>query len=147
MIILNHDSYVPARWHATLIFYALIFVIVFVNTFLAKLLPKLEGLVLVIHVLGFFAIMIPMVYLAPHGSAKDVFTTFLNSGKWPTDGLAWFVGLVTSIYSFLGADAACHMSEEIPNASTIVPNAMMFSLFLNGILGFATLVCYIYLLS
>lgn len=36
-----------------------------------------------------------------------------------------------------GADGAVHMCEEIINATTVVPRAMMFSIAVNGILGFA----------
>ncbi|KAH6707652.1 amino acid/polyamine transporter I [Leptodontidium sp. MPI-SDFR-AT-0119] len=147
MVVLNHDSYVPTRWQGTLIFYALIFVIVFINTFLARWLPKIEALILIFHVVGFFAIMIPLVYLAPHGSAKDVFVTFVNAGGWSSDGLSWFVGIVTSVFAFLGADSACHMSEEIHNASTVVPNVMMFSLLLNGVLGFSMLIAILFCLG
>lgn len=102
MIVLNNDTYEPKRWQVTLIFYALIMLVVFINTFLARWLPKIEGLILVFHVLGFFAILIPLVYLAPHGSAKDVFVTFINGGGWSSDGLSWFVGIVTSVFAFLG---------------------------------------------
>ncbi|KAK0122768.1 hypothetical protein ONS96_009803 [Cadophora gregata f. sp. sojae] len=147
MVVLNNDSYVPTRWQGTLIFYALIFVIVFINTFLARWLPKIEGLILIFHVLGFFAILIPLVYLAPHGSPKDVFVTFVNGGGWSSDGLSWFVGIVTGVFAFLGADSACHMSEEIHNASTVVPNVMMFSLVLNGVLGFAMLIAVLFCLG
>lgn len=38
-----------------------------------------------------FAILIPLVYLTPHGSAKDVFVTSVNGGEWSSDGLSWFV--------------------------------------------------------
>lgn len=146
--ILNHPNYAPTRWQGTLIFYGVIAFIVFINTFLARWLPKIEGLILCLHILGFFGILIPLVYLAPHGSAKDVFETFLNGGGgWPTNGLSFFVGLITSVFSFLGADAACHMSEEIQNASTVVPNVMLASILLNGVLGFALLVAILFCLG
>ena len=65
--------------------------------------PGLEALILVIHVLGFFAILIPLVHLSPvKTSAKDVFTVFLNDGNFGTKGLAFMVGLVGPVYSFLG---------------------------------------------
>lgn len=75
---------------------------VFINTGLAKWLPKVEGVFLIFHILGFFAIIIPLVYLGPHGSAKDVFATFLNEGGWSTNGLSFFVGLVASVFTFTG---------------------------------------------
>ncbi|KAM3074140.1 hypothetical protein ACMFMF_006162 [Clarireedia jacksonii] len=118
LVVLNHPEYVPERWQATLMLYAILTFMIFINTFLARWLPKIEGLVLCVHILGFFGILIPLVYLSPHGSAREVFATFLNEGGWQTDGVSFFIGLVTSVFSFLGADAACHMSEEIVNAST-----------------------------
>ncbi|PQE25668.1 choline transport protein [Rutstroemia sp. NJR-2017a BBW] len=147
VVVLNHPDYVPERWQATLILYAILAFMLFINTFLSRWLPKIEGLVLCVHILGFFGILIPLVYLAPHGSAKDVFTTFLNEGKWQTDGLSFFVGLVTGVVSFLGSDSACHMSEEIINSSTVVPRAMIWSIMLNGVMGFALLIALLFCLG
>lgn len=75
---------------------------VLINTFLARWLPKIEGIFLCFHILGFFAVLIPLVYLGPHGSAKDVFATFINGGNWSTDGLSFFVGIISSVYTFTG---------------------------------------------
>ena len=102
LLVLNHTDYVFERWHGTLLFYALLVFSLVINTYLARLLPAIEGMVLAIHVLGFFCILVPLVYLAPHGSAQDVFATFTNSGGWSTDGLSFFIGLSTSMYSFIG---------------------------------------------
>lgn len=131
LIVLNNPSYVPQRWQATFLFYAVIVFGLLFNTFLVKFLPKIEGLVLIIHVGGFFGVLIPLVCTAPHGSASEVFGQFANSGGWSTQGLSFFVGIVTGVYSFLGqlylknhgwetilkltcwyltgADGACHM--------------------------------------
>lgn len=102
LLVLNYDGYSMERWHGTLLFYAIILLSLFINTYLARLLPKIEGMVLIIHVVGFVCILIPLVYLAPHGTATDVFATFTNGGGWNTDGLAFFVGLSTSMFSFIG---------------------------------------------
>jgi choline transport protein len=128
LAILNYPNYNPTRWQGTLIFYGVIAFIVFINTYLARWLPKIEGMILTLHIVGFFAILIPLVYLAPHGSAQDVFATFINGGGWNTNGLSFFVGLITSVFSFLGrprshsggliadvfqgADSACHMCKS-----------------------------------
>ncbi|CAO1597488.1 hypothetical protein XANCAGTX0491_001296 [Xanthoria calcicola] len=137
LLVLNYDGYNLQRWHGTLLFYAVILLSLFINTYLARLLPKIEGTVLIIHVVGFFCVLIPLVYLAPHGTAKDVFANFNNGGGWSTDGLAFFVGLSTSMFSFIGVDAATHMAEEIEDASTVIPRSMLASVALNGSLGFA----------
>ena len=101
LIVLNDPTYVPQRWQGTLLFYAVVLFGLFFNTFLVKLLPKLEGLILIIHVGGFFGVLIPLVCTAPHGSVSEVFGDFENGGGWSTQGLSFFVGIVTGVYSFL----------------------------------------------
>lgn len=103
LLILNYpDTYDPQRWHGTLLYYAALTLALFVNTYLGRLLPQIESLILVFHILGFFGILIPLVYLGPHQPAHEVFTTFLNLGEWPTTGLSFFVGLVTCAGAFTG---------------------------------------------
>ena len=102
IIVLNRPSYEPQRWQGTLLFYAVMLFGVIFNTFLVKFLPKVEGLILIIHIAGFFGILIPLVHLAPHGSASDVFTQFSNGGEWSTQGLSFCIGIVTGVYAFLG---------------------------------------------
>ncbi|KAI4187238.1 MAG: hypothetical protein L6R41_002956, partial [Letrouitia leprolyta] len=85
--------------------------------------------------------------MAPHGTASDVFTVFVNGGGWKTTGLSFFVGITGNVFAFLGADAAIHMSEEIANASVNVPRSMMASVLLNGTLGFAMLVAVLFCLG
>ena len=102
LLILNYPSYNYQRWHGTLLFYAVIGFSLFVNTYLGRLLPQIESAALFFHILGFFGILIPLVYLAPHQSAEEVFTTFLNLGDWNTTALSFFVGLITALVSFPG---------------------------------------------
>jgi choline transport protein len=109
LLILNYPDYVFYAWQGTLLFYAIVALALFVNTVLARLLPAIESGILVIHIVGFFGILIPLVYLAPHGSPSDVFTLFNNGGGWATDGLSFFVGETTVMFAFVGIDAAAHM--------------------------------------
>jgi choline transport protein len=111
---LNSTSYSPEPWQATLMFWAVVLVAVFVNTVVSSLLPKVEGLVLILHVLGFFAILIPLVSMGPRGDATDVFTVFVNGGAWPTTGVSFMVGLVATTWNFLGADGAVHVRAFPP---------------------------------
>ena len=147
LVILNYPNYSPPSWLVTLIFYATIAFALFVNTFLASQLPAVEGLVFIVHIIGFIAILIPLVYLAPHGSTSDVFNRFLNEGAWSGTGLAFFIGLVTSVFSLLGVDAAAHMAEEIRNASTVIPWSMLSTVAINGTLGFAMLIAVLFCLG
>lgn len=102
MIVENHSDYGFQRWHGTLLTWAAIVLAVAFNTSLSLALPKVEGMVLVLHVLGFVAILIPLVYLAPHSAPSEVFAVFLNSGGWSSQGLAFFIGLIRNATAFLG---------------------------------------------
>ena len=102
LLILNYPGYDYQRWHGTLLFYAVMAFALFVNTYLGRLLPQIESIMLLFHILGFFGILIPLVYLAPHQPASEVFSTFLNLGNWDTTTLSFFVGLVTAMDSFPG---------------------------------------------
>jgi len=81
-------------------------------------LPEIEGVILVLHTLGFFAVLIPLVILAPKGSVQFVFQDFANQVGWSSNGLAWFVGIISTNLPFIGYDGPCHMAEEVQNAST-----------------------------
>ncbi|KAA6414258.1 MAG: Amino acid polyamine transporter I [Lasallia pustulata] len=132
----------PPKLKVFLSWLTALLVVFLVNTVGAKLLPKIEGFILIIHTLGFFAILIPLVFLAPHGTPSFVFGTFINAAGWNNNGLAWFVGLISTNLPFIGYDGPCHMAEEVQNASTIVPWCMICTILLNGILGFAIVLAF-----
>ncbi|KAI4221115.1 MAG: hypothetical protein LQ349_007924 [Xanthoria aureola] len=64
LIALNNPDYVPELWHGTLLFWGFILVAVFINTVTSRVLPQIEVAVLVLHVVGFFAFMIPIVHVS-----------------------------------------------------------------------------------
>ncbi|KAI9711309.1 MAG: hypothetical protein M1820_002296, partial [Bogoriella megaspora] len=137
LIALTHPNYVNKPWHTMLLFWAIMFAALLVNTGTNRALARFEGIILILHLFGFFAILIPLVYLGPHGDAVSVFKNFMNNGGWSTKTLSFFVGLPASIFCLFGADGAVHMSEEIQHASIAVPQALMYSVIINGTLGFA----------
>ncbi|RLL98784.1 hypothetical protein CFD26_106363 [Aspergillus turcosus] len=140
LIVLNDPTYEFQRWHGTLLVVAITAFSILFNTFLAKNLPMVEGLILIIHVVGLFAIIIPLWVLAPRNSAKAVFTDFNNAGGWNSDGTATLVGLSTTITAMIGYDCSVHMSEEIKDAAETLPKAMMSAVAVNGVLGFVMVV-------
>ncbi|KAI1363248.1 putative GABA permease [Xylaria arbuscula] len=149
LVLLTHPEYaaVMKNWHGTLLFWAVVVVSYGINTAVGSLLAKFEGLVLVLHILGFFAVILPLTLLSPHGSAKDVFDTWVNSGLWQTQGLSFSIGIIGNVFAFLGGDGAIHMSEEIRNAAVVVPRSLMTGLAVNGTLGFAMMVATLYSLG
>lgn len=113
LIVLNNPDYIFKRWHGTLLVIAITAFSILFNTFLAKRLPMVEGLVLIIHILGFFGVLIPLWVLAPRNSSDVVFKEFTNFGGWNSTGLSVMVGMLTTVYGMLGADSAVHMCEYL----------------------------------
>ncbi|KAH7121473.1 amino acid/polyamine transporter I [Dactylonectria macrodidyma] len=144
MVTLNDPTFVPQLWHGTLLFWAVLLFAVFINTLISSALPKFEGLILILHILGFFAILIPLVTLGPHGDAKEIFTTWVNNGGWSSQGISFMVGMMGNAFAFVGTDAAFHMSEETVNPSVVVPRSILLSLIINGSCGFAMLVAMVF---
>ncbi|CAD6576756.1 MAG: hypothetical protein ASARMPREDX12_007997 [Alectoria sarmentosa] len=131
----------------TLLAWAVLAFAVLINSVASTSLAKFESLVLVLHIVGFFAILIPLTHLAPHASARDVFKTFLNAGGWDTQAYSFFIGLVGAVYAFVGADSAVHLAEEIRDAAVVIPRVILFSVGINGALGFAMLIAVLFCLG
>jgi choline transport protein len=126
LVINSRPSYSPEGWHGTLLVFAITAICLLFNTFLSKQLARVESAVLVLHVALFFVVLIVVTVMSPNKSSNaEVWAQFLNKGGYESKGLSFFVGLITPVFAFAGADGAVHMSEEIRNSSRIVPWAMM----------------------
>lgn len=111
LIVLNHPDYAFKRWHGTLLVIAITSFSFLFNTFLAKRLPLVEVFILILHIFGLFAIIIPLWVLAPRRTAKQVFTEFNDGGGWGSFGTATLVGFSTMITALIGYDCAVHMCK------------------------------------
>ena len=90
---------------SVLLLWAAIFFAILVNIVIGGLLPKFEGFVLILHILGFFAILLPLIVYGTHQPASEVFGNFMNTGNWPTQGLSCMIGLVGNVFAFGGTYA------------------------------------------
>ncbi|KUJ13411.1 choline transport protein [Mollisia scopiformis] len=140
LTVLAHSTSSPTLWQGVLLVWAMVAFSVFFNTILGNLLPHVEALGMILHVVGFFAILVPMIYLSNHADAKVIFTTFGNEGGWPTQGLAFMTILNGAVFDFLGSDSVIHMAEETRNAAKVSPKSMFISITFNGVLGLAALI-------
>jgi choline transport protein len=100
-ILMCDSDYSPKPYQAMLLGWAVLAFAVTINTVGSKTLAHFEGLILILHILGFFAILIPLVYLAPHSDAS-IFTTWVNTGGWSTQTLSFMVGLPSSVFALIG---------------------------------------------
>lgn len=111
VIALNNPHYQIQGWHGTLLMWATLLFCTSLNTIFGAALPIIEIFIFVLHILGFIATFIPLIYLAPKTSAKTVFTSFYNLGGWQTKGLAFFVGLRGNVGPFIGE---CSSTINVP---------------------------------
>lgn len=147
VIVLTSPTYNPKGWHGTLLTWAVVIISLSINTLVSTVLAKIETLVLILHIAGFLAILVPLVYLAPHSSPQEVFGVFANAGGWPTQGVSFFVGIVGLVFAFIGTDGAVHISEEVRNAAVVVPRSMILSVLINGLLGFGMVIAMVFCLG
>ncbi|KAI1120060.1 amino acid/polyamine transporter I [Nemania abortiva] len=146
LIILTHPSYLTTmqNWHSTLLFWAVIIFSSSINICIGSVLAKFQGVVLVIHILGFFAIIISITIIGQPLKSEAVWSSWLNLGGWPTQGLSFSIGIIGNVLAFGGADGAIHMSEEIRNAPVVIPRSLLTGLMINGTLGFAMMIVTLY---
>ncbi|KAK8084730.1 hypothetical protein PG997_006001 [Apiospora hydei] len=147
LIIMNNPSYVPERWHAMLLVWAVLAYSAAINIWGPKLLPHLNLASGVVHIAGFAAIVVILGVMSTKAPATFVFVEVTNSSGWQSDGVSWLVGLISAIYPFLGYDAACHLSEEIPDAARNVPLAMVGSVVVNGVMGLVYCIVFLFSIS
>lgn len=114
------------------------------NTFAIGKLPILEGLAVVVHVFGFFAFIVIMWVFGPKDSAEITFTRFSDGNNWGNLGLATLIGMVGPTTTYLGADSAVHLAEELKDASYILPRAIFTASCINYCLGLITIITFMF---
>lgn len=143
LLVLNYGpAYVARDWHSTLFMIAMGLLALVFNTVLAKKLPVVENLMLVVHTSAFVGIIATLWALGGPSSgdaARAVFTQFGNNG-WDSAGTSFFAGTSAAIVPLLGADAAVHMSEELRDAGRTLPRCMIWSVLVNGAMGWVMIV-------
>ncbi|KAH8897960.1 amino acid transporter [Thozetella sp. PMI_491] len=144
LVILNDPTYVPEHWHGTLIAIGITIFVAAFNIVFAEQLPLVQTLILILHVAGFFAILIPLWVLAPKTPSNEVWSSFVDGGPWGSIGLACLIGMLTNAGAFVGGDSVAHISEETRNASRIIPQAMVLTVVINGVMGLVMVITFCY---
>ncbi|KAL4814389.1 amino acid/polyamine transporter I [Aspergillus spinulosporus] len=145
LLALNDPDYVFQRWHGTLLYWAVLAIALLVNVAAARLLPAIEVATMVLHVGLYIVFLVAMLSLAPtKASATSVFTQFTNNSGWSSDGVAWFIGMLSAAYVLIGYDGATHLSETMAQPAIEVPRAMIGSIAVNATLGLTFLIVIIF---
>lgn len=102
IVVFSDLAYTPERWHTTLIMWLVVLVAWIQNVWGVRLLPTLELFAGGFHVLMFFVFSIVMLVMGRNASADFVFTGFINETGWDNSTVAWFIGLLPSIWCVIG---------------------------------------------
>jgi amino acid transporter len=105
---LNIESYESERWHGSLLMLGFILAAIIFNTFLARKLPMIEGIFVIIHILG-IVIFFPQLFLSPRSRGAFPLLEFYNPSGWSSNGLATMVGASGPITALIGFDCSVHM--------------------------------------
>ncbi|KAL7932848.1 amino acid transporter-like protein [Trichoderma chlorosporum] len=124
----------PARTYG--IFVAVLVFTTAANIWGNRILGKWNDAALYWSVFGVVIISIVLLSMSDKTSAEFVFTNFNNETGW-SDGMAWILGLLQSALSLIAFDVVLHMTEEMPNPSRDAPRAMLYSIVIGGVTGFA----------
>jgi amino acid transporter len=136
LIALNVPNYIVQGWHGTLLSIGVTIFAMVWNTVLVRKLPLVEGIIVILHIFGFFAFVVVLWVMAPRSDPKEVWTDFQDNGGWGSIGLSCLVGMTGPVITLIGADSACHLSEELKDASYVLPRSMVATATVNYILGF-----------
>jgi amino acid transporter len=107
-----------------------------VNVYGVRLLPWLEGVMFMLHIAGFFAILFPLWIMGERTPSDEVFFTFQDNSGWGSIGLACLVGILGPTVTLVGGDSAAHLGEEVKDASKALPQSMISTALVNYIIGF-----------
>lgn len=142
---LTHPDYKPERWQQTLMIFATMLICLVFNVHLGRYLPKVESLVLMLHVFGYVVVIFVLLYLTENKTPSSVvWGEFIDGGGFGSVGLSFLVGTVSTLLPLIGIDAAAHLAEEVQNASKTVPITMIGAYILNAATGFSMCLAIVY---
>ena len=103
MVVLNHEAFMPRRWHITLLIIATVLGLAAFNIFAGKHLALAETIFAAFHFLAVIPIVAVLLAFTPEKqSAKDVFMYFGdNVAGWSSMSLAVIVGQLCSFFIVL----------------------------------------------
>lgn len=74
------------------------------NVYGSKILPYWQNAVFAVHILAYFAYIIPIWVSAPRATHRQVWGEFQNTGGWSNLGLSILVGQLSGISNQVGID-------------------------------------------
>jgi choline transport protein len=103
LVNLNNPGFVPQRWQGMLFYWFILAYVLVLNVWGSRILSHANIAAGVLHVAGFVVITVVLGAMTEQKhTAAYVFTEVSNTSGWQSDGLSWLVGLLSTVYPFLG---------------------------------------------
>ncbi|KAF2185564.1 amino acid transporter [Zopfia rhizophila CBS 207.26] len=145
LVIFHNETYEPKRWHATMFMWAFIVAPVLCNLFLRRVLNTLETIGGICHVLFFIVVIATLSTLADRSTPEFVFQTLTTDvSGWSNPGVAWSLGLLTTVFPITSFDGVLHMIDETKEPRKRVPKSMFLSVTLNAIMQLGFCICLLF---
>ncbi|KAK5165170.1 uncharacterized protein LTR77_009268 [Saxophila tyrrhenica] len=141
---ISYPDYAPQGWHTLLIMYAYLIVFGLMNMYLFWIIPWVEFLAGILHVVLWIVFTTVLLTLAPRHSSHFVFFEGSKVGGWQNDFVSFNLGIILITWGFVGFDAAAHISEETRKARFAIPRAMFWSICINSTLAFGFVLVLLY---
>lgn len=97
LAMVNYPEYTAPNWQSTMCVLAVVVVSGVFNIWFSRFFPVLNNLSMVLHIMGFVAVVVVVWTLSPHPPASEVFLNFRNDGGWSTVPLSLMVGQISAI--------------------------------------------------
>lgn len=106
-----YPDYELQHWQQYLIYIALIWLAVAINTFTSQWIPLFNKLIFTLSVTTLTATMLCLFIVARnhHASAEWIFTDTTNRTGWPSDGFAFVLAIGNAVFAYLGSDCGAHV--------------------------------------
>jgi amino acid transporter len=105
------------------------------NHFGVRLVARLNDLSVTVHILGVFALVAAIFFLAPLQPVSYLAHGFSPGGRSPY-WWAFLLGLLQAQWTFTGFDASAHMAEETENPRVRAPWGIVLSVAVAGVTGY-----------
>ena len=97
LAMVNYPSYEAPNWQSTMCVLGVVVVSGVFNIWLSNFFPLLNNISMVLHIMGFVAVVVVLWVLAPHAPADQVLLTFTNGGGWSTTAMSLMIGQISAI--------------------------------------------------
>lgn len=104
IILINNENYGFPAYQGSLLALAVLAICYLANVYGAKTLPYWQNAVFLLHILAYFAYIVPIWVSAPAATHYQVWGEFQNEGGWSNMALAILVGQLTGISEQVGID-------------------------------------------